>query len=308
MFRARNWGVGAARTAAYVWSQTLGQDGETLRVLVHDSAYPVQAAPDFPTLGSLEEFLSVHGVNVKAWGTPQLPQSKPVSQLYEELGNGETVLGVENEKVLRIVQVVQVEIANGKNQELREMQQSGVVKRKRGGDGQGALLSEKIKTWQGETYDHAAIRGCCEELQVHPNQVQLDRMQQASRVLTSENASTSYPGLASRYLIFKVKARVGGLPEDRFVRTESGGLTTHWAWRTPLPAAEQPPQPPPAPPLAFVDVFLEHRPGDERQLVICGHSPARLQFALAEMFDKMLGCSAVDSMEELKVWLSEHKG
>lgn len=146
------------------------------------------------------ELNSEEDLNVLLKEFPNIDTStwdKPVSALYSEIENGECVLGIEDGKLHRRVDVVSVKCfhtnEDGQRFQICEEKQvfnNGVV-RERG----NKYVAEKLKV--GETPEQCAIRGLAEELQIEGPDVQVIPLIDENTCKKRE--STSYKGIQCSY-------------------------------------------------------------------------------------------------------------
>ncbi len=95
-----------------------------------------------------------------------------------------------------------------------------------------SLPSEKMKA--GESYLQAASRCLKEELELEATDIEL--VPSTYHQEKKENASPSYPGLCTHYILHLIEARITSLPSTDFWTAESDSTTLvqrhHWAWRS----------------------------------------------------------------------------
>lgn len=150
-------------------------------------------------------------------------KAKTVEHLLKEIESGETQIIWENEKPIRVINLVCVEVISedGEQQLVEEKQvfSDGRV-RERGIWG----VSEKLKP--NEDPYQGAVRAMKEELGVENCSIQFDSTD------TEESESPSYPGLTTRYLKTNYQARVWNedYKLEGYVEAQAD-KTTYFAWR-----------------------------------------------------------------------------
>jgi uncharacterized protein YhbP (UPF0306 family)/ADP-ribose pyrophosphatase YjhB (NUDIX family) len=151
-----------------------------------------------------------------------------VENLWAELVEGET--RIQNDPPLRLVQIVSVIIRDGKLILVEAGQEFGENQYRY----RGMPPTEKIKP--GESQVEAAIRCLQEEMEVSPNRVKiLSWMAEPEEELQE---SPSYPGLTTKYIRYKVEAKVDGLPRQPFSTVEAAHddgdpVKNHqWLWQS----------------------------------------------------------------------------
>jgi len=161
----------------------------------------------FQTKDELINWLTLISIDLNQWNTGY---AKSVDHLYEEIEKGES--SIQLEPPLRIVKVVQV-LVTQEDQILIELEQELDDKRKRN---RNIPPSEKMKP--GEDCLVAAKRCLLEELGVDQNNVILNMQECKANIRYRK--SRSYPGLRTKYIIFRVYAQVKGLSQDPFWTVE----------------------------------------------------------------------------------------
>lgn len=172
------------------------------------------------------------GVDTTQYGKGQ---AKTVVELLDEVQNRESVLEIEGGKALRIVNVLSLHILNSRGQVLFEEEQvlpDGRARRR------GVPVSEKIIA--DEPWVQATARAVREELgSALPDGYQVTLFEDTYFSRTEYSNSRSYPGLLTKYIFHRAKAKVSGLPETSFSTVEprpnGGQLLTRWVWRPPPP-------------------------------------------------------------------------
>ena len=174
---------------------------------------------------------AVHCSHPRAPCTPDpicnLSLARRCKALFTELELGESVLRYAESDgvVLREVRVVKVRIQrpDAPNESLVEARQIFADGRERA---RGTPLSEKVLLWEGPVA--AARRGVLEELgpALGPRASSI-LIDDASLTAWEETrqSSSSYPTLATRYLLHQVDALVAGLPSTAFSTLEKCALT-----------------------------------------------------------------------------------
>eukprot|EP00850_Spirogloea_muscicola_P001538 SM000005S17335 [mRNA] locus=s5:1578638:1579835:- [translate_table: standard] len=164
---------------------------------------------------------------VAAWGSA--PGTKRLANLWAELAEGEIVLE-DSQPPKRVVHVASVIIRDSAGAVLveshQEMEDGTVRVRNR-------PLSEKMRP--GEGVEAACLRGIVEELGSDigpPTAVTLLRDSYVCE--EEERESLSYPGLATRYIIHTMAARIAGLPAGDFVTEEDEHPGGEWQADEPL--------------------------------------------------------------------------
>ncbi|PNH10964.1 hypothetical protein TSOC_002262 [Tetrabaena socialis] len=197
---------------------------------------PSMAKPSCFAGGSaveLERWLEQGGVNTTIYGQGM---AKTVHELYDEVSKQESVLELEGGKALRIVNVLSLHILNSRGQILFEDEQvlpDGRSRRR------NVPVSEKMVA--NEPWHAALHRAVREELSgALPEDYQVTLLDDSYFLRTEYSSSMSYPGLLTKYIFHRVKARVSGIPESPFSTTEprpGGQLLTRWVWKA-APAQE----------------------------------------------------------------------
>lgn len=158
--------------------------------------------------------------------------AKTVGELLDEVQNQESVLEIEGDKALRIVNVLSLHILNSRGQVLFEDEQvlpDGRSRRR------NVAVSEKMVC--GEPWLAALHRAVKEELSsALPPNYQVTPLENTYFLRTEYSSSMSYPGLLTKYIFHRVKAHVTGIPESPFSTVEirpGGQLLTKWVWKAP---------------------------------------------------------------------------
>ncbi len=175
----------------------------------------------------LIHWLEKFDINYQMWGQNL---SKTVDNLLEEIRSSECVL--KNNLPLRIVYVVQLIIFQDKKI-LVEKEQVFCDNRNRP---RLAPPSEKMKT--NENVKDSAIRCLDEELQLSMQDVDIISTETKPKI--RNRISTSYPGLRSRYHLFRVVVSTKKLPRNDFWTHEKNDpfkknliIKHKWGWVNP---------------------------------------------------------------------------
>jgi len=178
----------------------------------------------FPSVESLYQWLLTLSLDLDSW---DCGQAKSVNHLYNEIKNGESTIQLR--PPLRVVNVVQVLVTlNGKF--LLELEQELDDKRKRK---RNIPPSEKMKP--GENCLDAARRCLLEELQILEQEIEIlsDQCIPSYRY----RKSRSYPGLSTKYCIYRVKVFVKNLSAEGFWTEEKTNYGEkeiirrfYWGW------------------------------------------------------------------------------
>ncbi|KAJ3672425.1 hypothetical protein LUZ60_007146 [Juncus effusus] len=179
---------------------------------------PPNPAPlSFASVDSLSNFISprLRGKNsLASWGSS--PGTKTLHNLFLELSLGETALLISDETLIRTVQVASINIRNPNGSvliEAKQLMSDGSIRER------SRPLSEKMKPL--ESLEEAVKRAVREEL---GEAVIVEILDGSSSVRVEERESVSYPGLAARYVLHSVEARViEGLPLEGEFETEETG-------------------------------------------------------------------------------------
>lgn len=177
----------------------------------------------FTNITELAAWLAEHEIDTAVWGQEN---SKTIANLWQEIQLGETRL--QSNPPRRLVQVVEV-IVQREDQMLIEAAQEladGRMRQRR------LPPSEKFKP--GEDAHQAALRCLQEEVAIPAEAVQILNISPAPRY--NEQNSRSYPGLITRYAVFRVQTAVPNLPTIPFTiqnnaQTQHDPIRAHhWAW------------------------------------------------------------------------------
>ncbi len=181
---------------------------------------------NFTTLESLHQWLLTINIDLDRWSSGQ---AKSVKNLFNEIVTGES--SIQLQPPLRVVKVVQVLVRNADKFLLelgQELDDKRLRKRK-------IPPSEKLKP--GEDCLIAARRCLVEELQIQPDKIIL-LTEQCKPVYRYRN-SRSYPGLRTKYVVYRVEVIVKDLPSNDFWTDEKSNQGTQeiirrhfWGWRT----------------------------------------------------------------------------
>lgn len=178
----------------------------------------------FHSIENLRLWLLTLPFDLESWNRGQ---AKSVSQLFDEINNGES--SIQLNPPLRVVNVVQVLVShNGKY--LLELEQELDDKRTRK---RNIPPSEKMKP--GEDCLDAARRCLIEELQVPDQDIEI--LSDECKAIYRYRNSRSYPGLRTKYCIYRVKVYINNLPTEGFwteEKTHHSGKEIirrfYWGW------------------------------------------------------------------------------
>jgi hypothetical protein len=181
---------------------------------------------NFTSLENLHQWLLTQSIDLDRWNCGQ---AKSVSNLYNEIVTGES--SIQLQPPLRVLKVVQVLVRNA-GKYLLELGQELDDKRLRT---RNILPSEKMKP--GEDCLIAASRCLVEELQIQTDRIKI-LTKQCKPVYRYRN-SRSYPGLRTKYVVYRVEVTVKDLPTDDFWTDEisnQGDIEIirrhYWGWET----------------------------------------------------------------------------
>ena len=180
---------------------------------------------NFHSVEYLKNWLRDQSIDLDKWNCGR---AKSVDNLFDEINKGESSLQIQ--PPLRVVKVVQVLIFQGKSILVELEQEFNDYRiRKR-----NLPPSEKIKP--GEDCLVAARRCLNEELQIPIKNIEINKND--CQPLIRYRKSRSYPGLKSKYYIYRVEAAVIGLPTGNFwsdEKSKAGEANIihrhHWGWR-----------------------------------------------------------------------------
>lgn len=178
----------------------------------------------FASEKELKDWLLNHKINFSLW---DCNSAKSVQNLFKEIIEGDCF--IQKEPPLRIINVVQVLVfREGLILTELEQEMDDFRRRKR-----NIPPSEKMKP--GEDFRQAAIRCLQEELQISEDRITV--LTKDCSPFVRYRHSRSYPGLRSKYHIFRVHADVNGLPDENFWSQEKvDGEDCHivrrhlWGW------------------------------------------------------------------------------
>ena len=191
---------------------------------------------------NLKNFLIKNGISensINSWGLDLARKTKTLDDLYLEIQKGDSILQVNNNKVIRLVKIVVVQIYKTKSKaevlvEDKHESSEGKIKEK------NTYLSEKMMP--NETVEQAARRGINEELGGIANKLGNNLL-----IIGENNSKTeiknslSYPGLMAKYkyhfiegVIPKLTDKYPNLEEQfttqEFKRDGSLKRIIHWKW------------------------------------------------------------------------------
>jgi hypothetical protein len=158
---------------------------------------------NFQSIEHLLIWLSDQSIELSKWNQGH---AKSVENLFYELENGECQMQMQ--PPLRVVNVVQVLVTNGELY-LLELEQELEDKRKRN---RNIPPSEKMKP--NENCLDAARRCLIEELGVNNDDIDIKTQDCIASIRYRK--SRSFPGLNTKYYVFRVYAQVRGLSEENF--------------------------------------------------------------------------------------------
>jgi hypothetical protein len=191
-------------------------------------AREVMPSTDTMSLQQLETQLSSYGISAEMWGTGN---AKTVRDLQNEINNGESVLSLRNNELIRTTEGLAINVfcrADGATYRLKEEKQvfTDGRTRVRGTDVMDTSLGEKLT--KGEHRDAAVLRAINEELGISDDS---NISYVAGPDFIVERKSNSYPGLTSVHTLHRYEVL---LPESAF---KPGGYiesqptkSTHFAW------------------------------------------------------------------------------
>lgn len=182
-----------------------------------------ERSPVFATTADLTAWLEGHGVDTNAYRDGQ---SKSVATLLSELQSGESVLVLENAKVLRRLRVVTLLVTCG-DLTLVEERQVLADGREWTRGFQGDSLAEKML--RGERVMDAAARALREELGLADSDFTLGKER---RTDIEERSSWVYPGIRSRFVLHRIVAEVlpSGFRAEGYVEHQDE-KDTFFAWK-----------------------------------------------------------------------------
>jgi len=178
----------------------------------------------FPSVESLQQWLLTLSFDLESWNRGQ---AKSVGHLFDEINNGES--SIQLNPPLRIVNVVQVLVSHD-GKYLLELEQELDDKRTRK---RNIPPSEKMKP--GEDCLNAARRCLLEELQILDKDIEV--LSDVCKAIYRYRNSRSYPGLRTKYCIYRVMVFVNNLPAEGFwteEKSQHGGKEIirrfYWGW------------------------------------------------------------------------------
>jgi hypothetical protein len=179
----------------------------------------------FSSEKELQLWLQNQGIDLSKW---DCGSAKSIQNLLTELATGDCLIQLN--PPLRVIHVVQVLIFR-ENSILVELEQemNDLRKRKR-----NLPPSEKMKI--GENCFDAAVRCLEEELSVSRKNITI--LIKEYKPFIRYRTSRSYPGLRSKYYVYRVKVEVDGLPHENFWSEEKTDEVNHdvirrhyWGWK-----------------------------------------------------------------------------
>lgn len=178
----------------------------------------------FPSVEILHQWLLTLSLNLESWNKGQ---AKSVGHLFDEIINGES--SIQLKPPLRVVNVVQVLVSqDGKY--LLELEQELDDKRTRKRN-----IPPSEKMIPGENCLNAARRCLLEELQIADKEIEI--LSQDCKPIIRYRKSRSYPGLKTKYCIYRVKVFVKNLPAEGFWTEEKTNHAEkeiirrfYWGW------------------------------------------------------------------------------
>ena len=179
---------------------------------------------NFPSVESLHQWLLTLPLDLDSWNSGQ---AKSVGHLFNEIIDGES--SIQLKPPLRVVNVVQV-LVSLEDKYLLELEQELDDKRTRN---RNIPPSEKMKP--GEDCLDAARRCLLEELQIFDQDIEV--LSDHCKASYKYRNSRSYPGLRTKYCIYRVKVFIKDLPAEGFWTEEKsvhGGKEIirrfYWGW------------------------------------------------------------------------------
>lgn len=154
---------------------------------------------------------------------------KSVSALYTEVKEGECVLGVQDNNLVRRVRVVAINCFHtnnhGERLSLYEEKQVFTDGRVRNRDMEH--VAEKLK--HNETPEEGARRGLAEELQIEGPDIQLKALEEENQV--TEEDSPSYKGIRTIYNTYVFSCEVPGSHfKESYVEVQND-KSTYFQWK-----------------------------------------------------------------------------
>lgn len=176
-------------------------------------------------LEKLKQRLQKGNVDISKWG---IGRAKKLTDLQKEIEEGESVLTVEGEKLIRKVQTTSINVfyhpPSSKKYLLKREKQKSV-------DGRGV---KKYLSWSvagivktPKTPEEETLRILQEKLKIK-NEIYLQRTNKITKNITKPYESQDYPGLQSEYTNYKFNTTLAG---DQFKKedyTDEQG--THFVW------------------------------------------------------------------------------
>lgn len=183
---------------------------------------------------SLYTLLRKHNIDTNLYSSNK---SKSVEQLHNEIMLGESVLTIEEDQLIRQIDVLCIMIKKpDSNLVLREKWQQHAGKDPRS---RYCLLAEKMLPGEDTNIKKVVVRALDEELESLGIVLDFNIFSDTLDKISNESYSQSYPGLKTRYNTFIIQVTINNLPETDFITTEyiKGSktdirLTTAWEWVT----------------------------------------------------------------------------
>ncbi|HSM26419.1 MAG TPA: NUDIX domain-containing protein [Anaerolineaceae bacterium] len=155
------------------------------------------------SIEELEKWLSDQKIELHLWNCGN---AKSLENLFNEIIEGDC--SIQLNPPMRIINAVQVLIFRSQSL-LVELEQEMIDDRTRK---RNLPPSEKMKP--GEDCKEAAIRCLVEELQLSQDEIKI--LTEECKPFIRYRKSRSYPGLKTKYYVYRVQAQVDQLPEGNF--------------------------------------------------------------------------------------------
>lgn len=172
-------------------------------------------------MDELKEQLTMHGIDFSRWGTGS---AKSLEHLLAELDSGESELVEHDEKLVRRVAVLDIDVFTdiGGRRRLIEVRQEfsdGRVRQRE----LPTSVSEKLH--QGEDPSEAVARALAEELGIWRFGI-ISEMRQIVETIDSP----SYPGLLSEYLVYRVDVLIHETEYKDTYQEVQSDKSTYFVW------------------------------------------------------------------------------